>query len=87
MGWYGRNSRGGTHPVAQKEPNAWGLFDMHGNVSEWCADLWESGDSRRVNRGGGWGNDADGCAAGYRYYDYPDYRNRYLGFRLASPKD
>lgn len=90
MGWYGENglnSRGSTHPVAQKEPNAWGLFDMHGNVWEWCADLWRSGDSDRVSRGGCWLNYAGDCTAGYRRCDDPDYRSSYLGFRLAAPKD
>lgn len=90
MGWYGENglnSRGSTHPVAQKEPNAWGLFDMHGNVWEWCADLWRSGFSDRVYRGGCWLNYAGDCAAGYRDCDGPGSRSSYLGFRLAAPKD
>ena len=61
MGWYEKNSGGETHPVAQKEPNAWGLYDMHGNVGEWCQDLYEFGDSSRVYRGGGWDDDAECC--------------------------
>ena len=85
MGWYRDNSEYCTHLVAQKEPNAWGLYDMHGNVAEWCADLYESGHSSRVIRGGSWCDDADGCTAGYRYCNTPDYCDDYLGFRLAAP--
>ena len=87
MGWYGENSRGSTHPVAQKEPNAWGLFDMHGNVWEWCVDLYEPGGFCRVNRGGSLASGADRCAAGYRDDYGPGDRYYRLGFRLASPKD
>lgn len=70
MGWYEKNSGGKTQPVGQKQANAWGLFDMHGNVWEWCEDFWHAnyngaptdgsawlsgGDSRyRVLRGGSW---------------------------------
>lgn len=90
MGWYdddsGRSGRG-TYPVAQKDPNAWGLYDMHGNVWEWCADQYRSGSSYRVDRGGGWYDNADRCAAGYRHNDDPDDRYSSLGFRLAAPRD
>ena len=87
LGWYGGNSGRETHPVAQKEPNAWGLFDMHGNVWEWCEDQWKPGNSLRVNRGGGWFDGASYCSASYRDSDNPDCRNRYLGFRLAASQD
>lgn len=88
MGWYGGNSGGETHPVAQKEPNAWGLYDMHGNVLEWCQDLYRSGDSDRVFRGGSWRNGgARGCAASNRGCNLPGRRYDNLGFRLAAPQD
>lgn len=83
VAWYSKNG-GGTHPVGQKMPNAFGLYDMHGNVYEWCEDLYAAGSSNRVYRGGCWFYDAKPCTAGYRWHYSPDTRNNRLGFRLAA---
>jgi len=90
MGWgchrrFKRDSDATQHAVALKEPNAWGLFDMHGNVSEWCEDLYENRSSARVCRGGSFSHDASRCSASSRYNCYSDSRNSDLGFRLVAP--
>jgi formylglycine-generating enzyme required for sulfatase activity len=95
--WYKANSGNETKPVGQKKPNAFGLYDMHGNVWEWCQD-WYSKDyygsspktdptgpssgSNRVRRGGSWGGTATIARAALRGTDFPDYRYGNLGFRL-----
>jgi formylglycine-generating enzyme required for sulfatase activity len=97
LGWFDKNSEGKTHEVRGLAPNQWGLFDMHGNVFEWCADLFSdyaaddqvdptgAGEGRgRVARGGSWGNVAWGCRSAYRLWRRPGERFDSLGFRLAS---
>jgi formylglycine-generating enzyme required for sulfatase activity len=84
--------------VGQKSPNAWGLYDLHGNVWEWCQDWFcdgyyatspmedptsASGGSGPVNRGGGWDYDASRCRASARNFDDPRHRDDNHGFRLA----
>ena len=92
--WYNENSGSKTHPVGQKAPNAWGLYDMHGNVWEWCDWLGDypsgsvtdptgaSTGSYRGRRGGSWGSGAAHCRSANRWYA-PSYRDDSLGFRLA----
>ncbi len=87
-----------AHPVGQKKANPWGLCDMHGNVWEWCRDVYaeklpggrdpevkpdENAGSNRVFRGGGWGFDAARCRSGSRNSYLPDRRVMIYGFRLA----
>ena len=97
--WYYGNSGNETHPVKQKKPNAWGLYDMHGNVWEWCADQWHdnyqgaptdgsawlfSDESKdRLLRGGSWDDGAKYCRSAYRYLNTPAFRYGYLGFRVV----
>jgi formylglycine-generating enzyme required for sulfatase activity len=97
--WYNRNSEKETQPVGEKVANAFGLFDMQGNVYEWVEDRWhdnyegappdgtawakDGNESRRVYRGGSWGNSAKILRPAYRMYDDPVVRENDRGFRLA----
>lgn len=89
VAWYDGNSGSKTHPVAQKQANELGLYDMSGNVWEWCSSLWCSdynsarSGSNRVFRGGGWLNDAGNCRVSARGSSVPSFRNSDLGLRLA----
>ncbi len=96
MGWYHSNNAGKVHPVRQKKPNAWGLYDMHGNVWEWCADWYgdypsgtltdptgPSSGSERVLRGGSWRDKDRFCCSDTRFRCRPNERSNYIGIRVA----
>lgn len=80
VAWYGNNSGGKTHNVGTREPNELGIYDMSGNVGEWCEDCFGTS---RVYRGGGWTHYARYCRVDYRHYNTPDYHYYYLGLRLV----
>ncbi|ANC08267.1 MULTISPECIES: formylglycine-generating enzyme family protein [Bacillus] len=85
IAWYNENSNGHIHDVGQKEPNAWGLYDMLGNVWEWCYDLYDEKvyGTYRIFRGGSWAEAARGCGATCRRRSHPTFHIEDLGFRLA----
>jgi formylglycine-generating enzyme required for sulfatase activity len=102
-GWYDGDSGQTTHAVGSKKPNAWGLYDMHGNVAEWCEDWYDkhtysggiasdpsgpSSGSSRVLRGGAWGDNSGYLRSAYRNCNGPDGFNDSIGFRcVLLPED
>lgn len=100
VGWYDENSHGQTQPVGLKLSNQLGLYDLSGNVREWCEDQWhenylgaptdasawvdQEADSTRVLRGGSWNRAAQNCRSSNRLDNRPANRSNYLGFRLVS---
>jgi formylglycine-generating enzyme required for sulfatase activity len=97
--WYNANSDSDTHPVGEKTANRLGLYDMSGNVFEWCWDWYAdtvgtgtaaapagaASGTLRVGRGGSWSNSASLCAVSIRGSTDPDSRYDYLGFRVVCP--
>jgi formylglycine-generating enzyme required for sulfatase activity len=103
MAWYGGirgNSGYTTHPVGRKTPNSFGLYDMHGNVWEWCEDTWHDSyagapidgsawvtgrdSTLRVVRGGGWVNIANDCRSASRHWVLASVFNELIGFRVVA---
>jgi formylglycine-generating enzyme required for sulfatase activity len=97
--WHKDNSKGHDPPVGRKKPNAWGLYDMHGYVSEWCADAWhpsykgapidgstwtESGEKDRVIRGGSFADPAESQRSAFRDHKSISTRSDRIGFRCVK---
>ncbi|UOE22198.1 SUMF1/EgtB/PvdO family nonheme iron enzyme [Thermobifida halotolerans] len=85
IAWYRRNSDERIRPVGGRRPNAWGLYDMLGNVWEWCWDRYDAEvyGTYRVLRGGGWFDEHWSCRASVRRRSHPTFRTDDVGFRVA----
>jgi formylglycine-generating enzyme required for sulfatase activity len=96
--WYKDNSKGFDPPVGEKQPNPWGLYDMHGYNREWCADDWQpgyegapadgsrrtvKGAKERVIRGGAWADPAEELRSAFRFHRPADFRDDKVGFRCV----
>jgi formylglycine-generating enzyme required for sulfatase activity len=101
VAWLAKNAASMTHPVGQKRPNAWGLYDMSGNVLQWCSDRFSADYYKqsppndpigpttgypRIERGGNWNGDALSCGSASRYAFGPGGRGRYNGFRVVADR-
>lgn len=95
--WFDRNSGGRPQPVGKKQPNAWGLYDMCGNLWQWCQDFYQpdgygtaavqdphgpSEGPNKVVRGGAWRFGAETCRSGYRYNESPGYSDVCFGYDI-----
>ena len=92
VAWY--ICSGSTNPVGGKAANELGIYDMSGNVWEWCSDVWEwcsdwyrYREIYRVRRGGSWGFDEVSARVTIRGYDLPDDRDNYIGFRIVCSSE
>ncbi|MFF7487559.1 formylglycine-generating enzyme family protein [Streptomyces luteogriseus] len=85
IAWYRGNSGDRVRPVGGRQPNAWGLYDMLGNVWDWCWDLYDAEvyGTYRVLRGGGWSDEHWSCRASVRRRSHPTFRIDDVGFRVA----